>query len=561
MQRIVLSFSRMENFKVIIFILAVLISLSALIDKLKLPYPVLLVLVGLIIGFVPVLPDLALDPDVVFLVFLPPLLYDAASRTSWLDFKTNIRSISTLGISLVFFTTVIVAITAYYLIPAFSWPMAFLLGAIISPPDAIAATGIIKGLGLNKKVISILEGESLVNDASALIAYRYALAASITGSFVFWQAGIEFLLITGGGVIVGLIVGYVLIFIHKRIDNYPIVETSLTLLTPFLSYLLAEQVHASGILAVVSTGLFISWRSPEIFSYETRIQTRLVWDTLIFLLNGFIFILIGLQLPGILKQLPEYKFSTLLGYGLLISLATIFVRILWVFTSASLSRIFSPKNKNANNGDESADKDQADTWKNVVIVAWTGTRGVISMATALALPLALKNGKLFTQRPLILFLCFVVIFVTLVVQGFSLPLLIRLLKVKPSVNEDKEEKELQLYLDQSTLHFIDHEFNPKPEPVIIKELKLKYEQSAIKLVKEIGTHTRNERKTEQMPVRTLTPLQEAQKEISRFQRELLLKLHKDGNFSDTAIRKVERDMDIDELKFNQLLPKENNKGN
>jgi len=551
----------MENFKVIIFILAVLISLSALIDKLKLPYPVLLVLVGLIIGFVPVLPDLALDPDVVFLVFLPPLLYDAASRTSWLDFKTNIRSISTLGISLVFFTTVIVAITAYYLIPAFSWPMAFLLGAIISPPDAIAATGIIKGLGLNKKVISILEGESLVNDASALIAYRYALAASITGSFVFWQAGIEFLLITGGGVIVGLIVGYVLIFIHKRIDNYPIVETSLTLLTPFLSYLLAEQVHASGILAVVSTGLFISWRSPEIFSYETRIQTRLVWDTLIFLLNGFIFILIGLQLPGILKQLPEYKFSTLLGYGLLISLATIFVRILWVFTSASLSRIFSPKNKNANNGDESADKDQADTWKNVVIVAWTGTRGVISMATALALPLALKNGKLFTQRPLILFLCFVVIFVTLVVQGFSLPLLIRLLKVKPSVNEDKEEKELQLYLDQSTLHFIDHEFNPKPEPVIIKELKLKYEQSAIKLVKEIGTHTRNERKTEQMPVRTLTPLQEAQKEISRFQRELLLKLHKDGNFSDTAIRKVERDMDIDELKFNQLLPKENNKGN
>jgi CPA1 family monovalent cation:H+ antiporter len=200
----------MENFKVIIFILAVLISLSALIDKLKLPYPVLLVLVGLIIGFVPVLPDLALDPDVVFLVFLPPLLYDAASRTSWLDFKTNIRSISTLGISLVFFTTVIVAITAYYLIPAFSWPMAFLLGAIISPPDAIAATGIIKGLGLNKKVISILEGESLVNDASALIAYRYALAASITGSFVFWQAGIEFLLVTGGGVIVGLIVGYVL---------------------------------------------------------------------------------------------------------------------------------------------------------------------------------------------------------------------------------------------------------------------------------------------------------------------------------------------------------------
>jgi CPA1 family monovalent cation:H+ antiporter len=545
----------MENFKVIIFILAVLISLSALIDKLKLPYPVLLVLVGLIIGFVPVLPDLALDPDVVFLVFLPPLLYDAASRTSWLDFKANIRSISTLGISLVFFTTIIVAITAFYFIPAFSWPLAFLLGAIISPPDAVAATGIIKGLGLNKKVISILEGESLVNDASALIAYRYALAASITGSFVFWQAGLQFLLVTVGGIIVGLLVGYILIFIHKRIINYPIVETSLTLLTPFLSYLLAEQVHTSGILAVVSTGLFISWRSPEIFSYETRIQSRVVWDTLIFLLNGFIFILIGLQLPGILKQLPEYKISTLIGYGLLISVATILVRILWVFASASLSRFFRPKNKNDNSiAEHTEEKD--DTWKNVVIVAWTGTRGVISMAAALALPLTLRNGKIFTQRPLILFLCFVVIFVTLVVQGFSLPLLIRLLKVKPSVNEDKEEKELQLYLDQRTLHFIDHEIDPKPKPDVLKELKMKFEQSTVKLVKEIGTHTRNERKKAQLPVRSLTPLQQSQKEINRFQRELLLKLHKDGNFSDTAIRNVERDMDIDELKFNQLLPKE-----
>ena len=545
----------MENFKVIIFILAVLISLSALIDKLKLPYPVLLVLVGLIIGFVPVLPDLALDPDVVFLVFLPPLLYDAASRTSWLDFKANIRSISTLGISLVFFTTIIVAITAYYFIPVFGWPLAFLLGAIISPPDAVAASGIIKGLGLNKKVISILEGESLVNDASALIAYRYALLASITGSFVFWQAGLQFLLVTGGGIIAGLLVGYILIFIHKRIHNYPIVETSLTLLTPFLSYLLAEQTHTSGVLAVVSTGLFISWRSPEIFSYETRIQSRVVWDTLIFLLNGFIFILIGLQLPGILKQLPEYKISTLIGYGLLISAATILVRILWVFASASLSRFFRSKNKDGKSITEHAEEND-DTWKNVVIVAWTGTRGVISMAAALALPLTLRNGKLFTQRPLILFLCFVVIFVTLVVQGFSLPLRIRLLKVKPSVNEDKEEKELQLYLDKSTLHFIDYEFDPKPNPDIVKELKIKYEQSTAKLVKEIGTHTRNERKKVQLPVRSLTPLQEAQIEISRFQRDLLLKLHKDGNFSDTAIRNVERVMEIDELKFNQLLPKE-----
>jgi Na+/H+ antiporter len=541
----------MENFKVIIFILAVLISLSAVIDKLKLPNPVFLVLVGLIIGFIPVLPDLVMDPEVVFLVFLPPLLYDAAFRTSWHDFKTNIRPISALGISLVFFTTIAVAVTAHYFIPMFSWPLAFLLGAIISPPDAAAATGIIKGLGLNKHVISILEGESLVNDASALIAYRFALAACISGSFLFWQAGWQFLLVTGGGIGIGLVVGYLFIVIHKKIINYPIVETSLTLLTPFLSYLAAEEAHTSGILAVVSTGLLLSWRSQEIFSYQTRMRTRVVWDTLLFLLNGFIFILIGLQLPGILKQLTHYKLSTIIGYGLIISVVTILIRMIWVFAGAYSFRFF---NRGKKHNDALPDKDRYGNWKNVLIVAWTGTRGVISMASALALPLTLYNGKAFPQRHLIIFVCFVVIFVTLVVQGFSLPLLIRILGVKPSNNEDKEAKELQLYVVNSTLHFIDYDFDPQPEERIRTALKKKYEQLAGKLVKEIKTHTRNEKREEQLPVRTLTDMQKAQIEIGRFQRELLLKLHKEGQFSDIAIRQVERDMDIDELKLNQSLP-------
>ncbi|AEV96428.1 Na+/H+ antiporter [Niastella koreensis] len=543
----------MENFKIIIFILVVLISLSALIDKLKLPIPVFLVLVGLIIGFIPVLPDLVMDPDIVFLVFLPPLLYDAAFRTSWHEFKTNIKPISALGVSLVFITTLAVAITAHYFIPLFSWPLAFLLGAIISPPDAVAATGIIKGLGLNTKVISILEGESLVNDASALIAYRYALVASITGGFVLWEAGLQFLYVAGVGIIIGLLIGFILIFIHKRIQNQAIVETSLTLLTPFLSYLAAEQVHASGILAVVSTGLLLAWRSPEIFSYQTRIRTRVVWDTLIFLLNGFVFILIGLQLPGILKQLTNYKLSALIGYGLTISAVTILVRMVWVLGGTYVVGMFTRDKIKQNNVQPGQDR-QGD-WKNVLIVAWTGTRGVITMALALALPLGLYDGNTFLQRHLIVFVCFVVVFVTLVVQGFSLPLLIRLLNVKPAVNEDKEEKELQLYLVNSTLHFIDHEFYPQPAEPIRIELKKKFEQVAGKLVNEINIHTRNENQEEQLTVRSLTEMQKAQIEIGRFQRELLLKIHKEGWFSDAAIRKVERDMDIDELKLNQLLPK------
>ena len=543
----------MENFKIIIFILVVLVSLSALIDKLKLPNPVFLVLVGLIIGFVPVLPDLVMDPDVVFLVFLPPLLYDAAFRTSWHEFKTNIKPISALGISLVFITTLAVAITARYFIPVFSWPLAFLMGAIISPPDAVAATGIIKGLGLNKQVISILEGESLVNDASALIAYRYALVAGITGSFLFWEAGLQFLYVAGVGIIMGLLIGFILIFIHKRIKDQPIVETSLTLLTPFLSYLAAEQIHASGILAVVSTGLLLAWRSPEIFSYQTRIRTKVVWDTLIFLLNGFVFILIGLQLPGILKQLTHYRLSALVGYGLIISVVTIIVRMIWVFGGVYVFRIFNRDKKEHNT--ISPYQDRLGDWKNVLIVAWTGTRGVITMALALALPLNLYNGNAFPQRHLIVFVCFVVVFVTLVVQGFSLPLLIRLLDVKPSINDDKEEKELQLYIVNSTLHFIDYEFYPKPAEQTRVELKKKFEQVARKLVNEINIHTRNENQEEQLPVRTLTEMQKAQIEIGLFQRELLLTLHKEGRFSDAAIRKVERDMDIEELKMNQLLPK------
>jgi CPA1 family monovalent cation:H+ antiporter len=541
----------MQNFTIIIFLLAVLLSLYALIDKLKLPQPVLLVLVGLLIGFIPYFPSLVLDPEIIFLVVLPPLLFDAASQTSWLEFKTNFRQITTLGISLVFFTTIAVAITAHYLIPEFGWPLAFLLGAIISPPDAVASSGVIKGLGLNKKVISILEGESLINDASALIAYRYALAACITGSFVFWKAGLQFLWIAGGGISIGLLLGYVLVLLHKKIDNYPVVETGLSLLTPFLSYLAAEQLHSSGILAVVSTGMIISWRSQEIFSYQTRMQSRIVWDTLIFLMNGFIFILIGLQLPGILKQLSGYSLSQLIVYGLVISFATILVRILWVFINASTSTLIKKFRRHKITTPQEATNNNF--WKNVLVVSWTGTRGMVSMATALALPLTLTGNKSFGQRELIIFLCFVVIFITLVVQGLSLPLLIRWLKIQKTENQNQEEKELQLSILHSTLHFIKHDY-PELDESIRKKMIEKYEGEAIRLESEIHTHILNDREEKQLPV-IISPQYEALMTIKRFQRELLLQLRKRRDFSDTAIREVERDMDIDELKLNQSLPK------
>ncbi len=543
----------MDNFKVVVFIMAILISLTAIVNKKKFPFPILLVAAGLIIGFVPQLPDLALDPEIVFVIILPPLLYDAASKTSWHEFKTSIRPISTLAITLVFFTTVSVAITAYYLIPGFTWPLAFVLGAVVSPPDAVAASGIIKGLGLNKKVITILEGESLVNDASALIAYRYAVTAVTTGTFVLWKAGLEFILVAGVGIVVGIVIGYLFALAHKKIENNSVVETSLTLLAPYVSYLTAEQFHMSGVLAVVSTGLIISWRSPEVFSYQTRIRTRAFWDTVIFLLHGFVFILIGLQLPSIIKNLGRYPFTEILGYGLLISLVTILVRIMWVFAGANLQKYFRKREKDAQG--QPIPYEQDNTWKNVLVVAWTGTRGVISLAAALALPLFLQDGTNFPKRNSIIFLSFVVIFVTLVVQGLSLPLLIRWLKIKPQDNTVAEEKELQLYLANHTLHFIEQDLPQELNRKIQEQLKKECEVLIHNLSKELRRHKKAIHTEKDLQTLPPDDLLQAQLEISKFQRELLVKLHKEGEFSDAAIRLVELKLDIDELKLNLEVTK------
>lgn len=544
----------MVEFKIVIFIMAILISLTAVANKRKLPFPILLLIAGLIIGFMPGLPSLALDPDVVFVIILPPLLYDAASKTSWHEFKTSIRPISALAISLVFFTTFAVAVTAHYTIPGFSWPLAFVLGAVVSPPDAVAASGIIKGLGLNKRVITILEGESLVNDASALIAYRYAVAAVTTGSFVFWKAGLQFLLVAGVGILIGILFGYLFVLALKKIQNNAVVETSLTLLAPFVSYLAAEHFHMSGVLAVVTTGLIISWWGPEVFSYRGRIRNRVVWDTMIFLLQGFVFILIGLQLPSIIIDLGRYPFTEILGHGLLISLVAILIRIIWVFGGAYWFKIFKPIQDAA--GEIKGITEPDDTWKNVLVVAWTGTRGVISLAAALAIPLVIQDGGAFPKRHSIIFLAFVVIFVTLVVQGLSLPLLIKWLKIKPQDDEVVEANELQLHLAISTLHFIETELKLPRSIRFQQQLKNKYEGEIQQLTKVIKRHKKAHRVNE--PINEAPPdeFNSALLEINKFQRELLLKVHKEGEFSDCVIRQVEREMDIDELKLNKQVPPE-----
>src|SRR5687767_8309428 len=268
----------MTTIGIVIFLLAVITGLAEITSAIKIPYPILLVLVGIGIGMIPHLPMIKLDPEVVFLIFLPPVLYAAAWATSWPDFKAAKRPIGLLAIGCVLFSTCAVAWVAHSFIPGFGWAEAFVLGAIISPPDAVAATAATKGLFVPRRVITVLEGESLVNDATGLIAYRYALAAVATGQFVLWQAGLQFLVVAGGGILLGITVGYVLVWVHKITRGNATVDTSLTFLAPYVSYLAAEELHVSGVLAVVSTGLFIVVRSSEIFTHETRLQSVATWN-------------------------------------------------------------------------------------------------------------------------------------------------------------------------------------------------------------------------------------------------------------------------------------------
>lgn len=321
----------MENYSVVLFLLAIMIGLSAVADRSKIPYPVLLIIAGIGIGFIPALPVIELDSHVVFLLFLPPLLYDAAFNIEFKEFRTHLNTISTLAISLVFLSTTGIAVAAHYLIPGMSWPVSFVLGAILSATDAVAAIGTTKGLGLSHKTTTILEGESLVNDASALVAYRFAVAAVAGTAFVLWKAAIEFVILLGGGFLVGMIMARLLAFVLGRVKHNSMVQISFMLLMPFVTYLVAEELHVSGVIAVVIIGLGIARFSKKIFPEELKQQSKAIWDTIIFLLNGLIFILIGLQLPYVVKTFDNATIALYTSYAVVITLVMIVIRFVRVF--------------------------------------------------------------------------------------------------------------------------------------------------------------------------------------------------------------------------------------
>ena len=505
----------MENIGLIILLLFGVAFMGVLSNRFRFPFSIVLVLSGLVISLVPGLPVIELRPDIVFLVFLPPLLYGAAWNTSWNDFKTYRRAISLAAVGLVLLTTAVVAVVAHELIKGFSWPLAFLLGAIVSPPDAVSATSITKGLGLDPRAISIIEGESLVNDASGLIAYKYALSAVLAGNFVFWEAGLNFIWVVIAGVGVGFVTGYLMYLVHKNLIGTPVIEVTLTFLTPFAAYLIAEEIHVSGVLAVVTTGLYLSFRSDVILTNESRIMAYSVWEVVLFILNGLIFILIGLQLREVLKGLDEYSTWELVEYGLAVSGAVILIRFIWIIPPFTIPSMLERINKK-----KKFDK------RNLVVFGWSGMRGVVSMAAALSVPLLTPAGTSFPHRNLIIYLTFCVILTTLVLLGLTLPFAIKKLKLERySIAE--EEYNVRTKVVSDTIRHIEENISLDNNE-LLNNIKSKYEIKYNRLQKTDLPANYFGQEVVQQPINVFNEFSQLQIDLISVERQTLKQLHRAG---------------------------------
>jgi Na+/H+ antiporter len=430
-------------------VLGVLVAVSALFvaaEFTEVPYPILFVLGGLTFGFVPGVPDVVLEPDIVLVLVLPPLLYSAAFFSSLRDLRANLRSISMLSIGLVIATTFGVAAIAHAMIPNLSWEAAVVLGAIVSPTDPIAATSIAERLNVPRRLTTIVEGESMVNDATALIVYRFAVVAVVSGTFSLGHAALEFVGNAAGGIAIGLAVGWLVAQARKRLDDAP-TEIALSLLTAYFAYLPAEALGVSGVLAAVTVGIYLGWRAPELVtSPATRLQSQAVWEILVFVVNAFLFALLGLQFQGLVDRLQGYSAATLIGYGALVGAAVILIRMAWAFPNAYLPRFLFRSIR---------ERDPYPPWQYPLLASWMGMRGAVSLAAALALPLETDAGAPFPARDLIIFLTFCVILVTLVLQGLTLPALIRALRVEADDAAEREEIKARKHAAKAAIARID----------------------------------------------------------------------------------------------------------
>jgi Na+/H+ antiporter len=524
-----------DGLLIVISLLFVVSMLAMISDKLRISYPILLVLAGLGISVIPGIPEIRLDPNMVFIIFLLPLLYASAWNTSWHEFWGMRRPITLLAFGLVLLTAAAVAYVSHWLIPDFPLALGFLLGGIVSPPDAVAASSVLENLRISRRVTTILEGESLVNDASSLIVYRFALAALFTGKFVFWRAGMDFLVVVFLGIAIGIAIAHLVYAIHRWLPTTATIDTGITLISPYLMYIAAEHFHSSGVLAVVSGGLFLSYRSQDIFNYGSRLTTQSVWNVLIFLLNGIVFILIGLQLPGIIRGLGEYSLRAAIGYGLIISLLAIIVRLIWVYPGAYLPRLLSRRIRR---------REPKPPPKQVFLIGWSGMRGVVSLASALAIPIALPGGEVFPQRNIILCVTFIVILVTLVLQGLSLPWIIKWWRLESDDGERQKKLTLRLRLARTALEHINTGYPDEAASIEpFSQLKRRYETR----VDLTGKVLEKDGDMAVIPP-FMYQFRKLQLELIGLQRAQLAQMRHGNEFPEDLIRSEEFELDLEEAR-------------
>ena len=511
----------LHQLETVILLLGVVLALTTIAQKIVIPYPILLVIGGLFLGLLPGLPTITLSPDLVFLVFLPPILWSAAYFTSWREFRDNLRPISLLAVGLVLATTAAVAFVARMLLPGMGWAEAIALGAIVSPPDAVSATAIGKRLRIPRRVVTILEGESLVNDATALVVYRTAVAAAVGGSFVPGQGLLTFVFASVVGVAIGLIVGRVTRWtLSAAGDSFT--EIAITLLAPYVAWVLGELTHASGVLACVAGGLYLRQHFSAGVSPATRLNARAVWDLLIFVLHGFIFILIGLQLGALVMA------------GAFVSLTAILVRLGWVPLAALIPRWLSASLRA---------RDPLPAWQNLFLIGWTGMRGIVTLAAALALPVVTAAGTPFPFRAEIILISFSVILATLVVQGLSLTPLIRALRIEGDRGLEREEMLAREHAATVALARLD-DLSSEAWPVgdQVERLRVHYGRQLQRFAKggavdadcsmEAGEAFRRLRHD------TLTA-----------ERMALIALRDDGVISDEVLHRLEHELDVEALRL------------
>src|SRR4051812_1046782 len=523
----------------IVFLLLLLfvVLFGILARKLQIPYPIVMVIGGLLLSFVPGIPRVTLNPDLVFFVILPPLLYGAAWTTSWREFSFNLVSIFLLAFGLVTFTTLGVTEAGQWLLPGFDWRIGLVLGAIVAPTDAIAATSIAKRLGLPRRMVDILEGESLLNDATALLALEFGIGLLMQGHVPTFTSGLMRLCyLTVAGIGVGLLIGEIVHIVEHRIDDAPI-EIVLGILTCYVAYLAADFIHASGVLSVVTCGLYLSRKSSHFFSPSVRLQAWAVWESLTFGLNGLVFVLIGLQLPFVMAAIRDHTLRTLVLYGLSFSGLLILLRLIWMFPGAYLANVIRRRILHQ--------KEPAPPARHIFVVGWTGMRGVVSLAAAIALPQALSDGTPFPQRNMIIFLAFSVILVTLVLQGLTLPSLIRALGVAGTSDEHPEEREARRTILQAALDQVEKS-KEKVGPAsaeIYDDLAQHYRSRLTTL--EENTDGGKDPTSPDFYSRYL----EVSRELLRVERQTAIQLRNRGRIGDDLLRQIEHELDLSEARL------------